>query len=94
MAVMARWAGSGTSFSRKGDVVEAWMFDMGGHIVMVETRWRTDSPEEDLAELGAVIDTLVLTPKGRHADLVASDHPVPRLGKRSKSRCNPFPNAS
>lgn len=38
------------------------MFDMGGHIVMVEKRWRTDSPEEDLAELGAVIDTLVLTP--------------------------------
>jgi hypothetical protein len=51
-----------TIFLQEGDVVEAWMFDMGGHIVMVEKRWRTDSPEEDLAELGAVIDTLVLTP--------------------------------
>ncbi len=55
-------------FLSPGDVVEAWLFDMDGHIVMVEAFWRADSPgitessEEDLAELRAVIDSLVLTP--------------------------------
>ena len=33
---------------------------MDGHIVVVEASWQTKSPEEDLAELRAVIDTLVL----------------------------------
>jgi hypothetical protein len=43
-------------------------FDMGGHIVLVEANWDVESPAEDLAELRAVIDTLVLTSKsGSHA---------------------------
>jgi hypothetical protein len=30
--------------------------------LMVEANWLAESPEEDLAELRAVVDTLVLTP--------------------------------
>jgi hypothetical protein len=49
-------------FLQPGDVLEAWIFDMDGHILMVEANWLAESPEEDLAELRAVVDTLVLTP--------------------------------
>lgn len=55
-------------FLQPGNVMEAWIFDIDGHIVIVEAMWLaespgiTESPEEDLAELRAVIDTLVLTP--------------------------------
>ncbi|HJQ90752.1 MAG TPA: hypothetical protein VJ950_03545 [Acidimicrobiia bacterium] len=48
-------------FLHPGDVMEAWIFDMGGDILMVEAMWRTASPEEELAELKAVVDTLVLS---------------------------------
>lgn len=49
-------------FLYPGEVMEAWLFDIDGHIVMVEANWLVESSEEDLAELRAVIDTLVLTP--------------------------------
>ncbi len=49
-------------FLHPGDVMEAWIFDMDGHMLMIEAMWRIGSPEEELAELKAVIDTLVLTP--------------------------------
>jgi hypothetical protein len=52
-----------------GHVIEAWSFDIDGSIAMVEAIWRdgyaenlTESGEEDLAEVRAVIDSLVLTP--------------------------------
>ena len=48
-------------FLRPGDVMEAWIFDIDGHIVLVEAMWRSESPGIP-AELEAVIDTLVLTP--------------------------------
>lgn len=56
-------------FLNPGDVMEAWIFDMDGQIVLVEAMWYvgaespgiTGSSEQDLAELRAVIDTLVLT---------------------------------
>lgn len=49
-------------FLRPGEVMESWIFDMGGQILIVEANWDAESPEKDLAELRAVIDTLVLTP--------------------------------
>ncbi len=49
-------------FLHPGDVMEAWIFDINGHILMVEGMWRIGTPDEELAELKAVIDTLVLTP--------------------------------
>jgi hypothetical protein len=55
------------AFAFPGDVIEAWLFDIDGQIVIVEANWKTEatdltaSPEEDVAELRAVIDTVVLT---------------------------------
>jgi hypothetical protein len=49
-------------FLRPGDVMEGWIFDIDGDIVIVEAMWRTESQDPSLAELRAVIDTLVLTP--------------------------------
>lgn len=55
-------------FLNEGDVIEAWIFDMEGQVAMVEALWLlpspgiTESQEEEVAELRAVIDTLVLTP--------------------------------
>jgi hypothetical protein len=48
-------------FLNPGEVMEAWFFDMNGHIVMVEANSSIGSSEEDMAELRAVIDTLDLT---------------------------------
>ena len=47
-----------------GDVIEVWAFDMDGDIVMVEALWNQGYPtvEVDLAEMRAVIDSLVLLP--------------------------------
>ncbi|MGH8949314.1 MAG: hypothetical protein ACRDXF_10695 [Acidimicrobiia bacterium] len=49
-------------FLRPGDVMEAWIFDIDGEIVLVEAMWRTESQDPSLAELRAIVDTLVLTP--------------------------------
>lgn len=48
-----------------GDVLDTWLFDIDGHIVMVEAlvqQGRGVPTEEDLAALRAAIDTLVVTP--------------------------------
>ncbi len=42
--------------------MEVWLFDTEGGIVMVDANWHTTSLEENLAELRAVIETLVLSP--------------------------------
>ena len=46
-----------------GDIVEYWFLDVEGTPVMVEaTQWSSLSTEEEVAELRAVLDTLVITP--------------------------------
>ena len=46
-----------------GDMVEYWFLDVGGTPVMIEAGWAPgSSPEADVAELRAVLDTLVITP--------------------------------
>lgn len=52
-----------------GAVIEAWSFDIDGSIAMIEAIWfegyagnLTEAGQEDLAEVRAVIDSLVLTP--------------------------------
>jgi hypothetical protein len=55
-------------FAYPGDVMEVWLFDVDGQIVMVEANWKTESTgviastEEDMAALRALIDTVMLTP--------------------------------
>jgi hypothetical protein len=57
---------SGTFDSRfyqaDGQMVEYWFLDVEGTPVMVEASWFPSSPEEDIAELREVLDTLVITP--------------------------------
>jgi len=48
-----------------GDVLDTWLFDIDGHIVMVEAlvqQGRGVPTEDDLAALSAAIDSLVVTP--------------------------------
>jgi hypothetical protein len=52
----------GRFYQSPGQVVEYWFLDVEGIPVMVEASWFPVSPEEDVAELRAVTDTLVLTP--------------------------------
>jgi hypothetical protein len=49
-------------YQAPGQVVEDWFLDVEGTPVMVEATWFPDSPEEDVTELSAVLDTLVITP--------------------------------
>ena len=57
------WTGAyypGRNYHAEG--VEYWFLDVEGTPVMVEASWFPSSPEEDVAELRAVLDTLVITP--------------------------------
>jgi hypothetical protein len=46
-----------------GDIAEYWFLDVEGTPVMVEaTQWSSLPTEEEVAELRAVVDTLVITP--------------------------------
>lgn len=45
-----------------GQIVEYWFLDVEGNPVMVEASWFPESSEDDVAELRAVLDTLVITP--------------------------------
>ena len=60
------WAGpvfEGRYYQENGQTVEYWFIDVGDTPVMVEASWFPESsPEEDVAELHAVLDTLVITP--------------------------------
>jgi hypothetical protein len=60
------WAGpvfAGRYYQADGQVVEDWFLDVEGTPIMVEATWFPgSSPEEDVTELRAVLDTLVLTP--------------------------------
>ena len=52
----------GRYYQADGQVVEDWFLDVEGTPVMVEATWFPESPDEDVAELRAVLDTLVITP--------------------------------
>lgn len=49
-------------YQAAGQVVEYWFLDVDGTVVLVEANTLPESPEEDVAELQAVLDTLVVTP--------------------------------
>ena len=46
----------------EGHVVEYWFLDVEDTPVMVEASWVPRPSEEEVAELQAVLDTLVITP--------------------------------
>jgi hypothetical protein len=60
------WSGpnwGGRYYQDNGQTVEHWFLDVEGTPVVVEANWFPGStPEEDVAELREVLDTLVLTP--------------------------------
>lgn len=59
------WSGGawgGRYYQAEGQVVEYWFLDVEGTTVMVEANSWPESSEEDVAELRAVLDTLVITP--------------------------------
>ena len=59
------WAGpiiGGRYYQDEGQLVEYWFLDVEGTPVMIEASWFPDSSEEDVAELEAVLGTLVITP--------------------------------
>ena len=49
-------------YQGEGQVVEYYFLDVEGTVVMVETSWFPASNEEDVAELHAILDSLVITP--------------------------------
>jgi len=49
-------------YQAEGQIVEYWFLDVEGTTVMVEANSFPESSEEDVAELRAVLDTLVITP--------------------------------
>jgi hypothetical protein len=58
------WEGPtfGRYYQAAGQVIEYWFFDVEGTQVMVEAASFPESRPEDVTELRAVIDTLVITP--------------------------------
>ena len=59
------WAGpimGGRYYQDEGQLVEYWFLDVDGTPVMVEASRFPASSEEEVAELTAVLDTLVITP--------------------------------
>ena len=60
------WAGpnflGGRYYQEEGQLVEYWFLDVDDTPVMVEASRFPDSSEEEVAELTAVLDTLVITP--------------------------------
>jgi hypothetical protein len=58
------WEGPtfGRYYQAEGQIVEYWFLDVEGTTVMVEANWFPESSEEDVAELRATLDTLVITP--------------------------------
>ena len=52
----------GRYYQDEGQLVEYWFLDVEGTPVMIEASRFPDSSEEEVAELEAVLDTLVITP--------------------------------
>jgi hypothetical protein len=52
----------GRYYQDEGQIVEYWFLDVEGTPVMVEASRFPDSSEDDVAELQAVVDSLVITP--------------------------------
>lgn len=49
-------------YQAEGQIVEYWFLDVDGTTVMVEANSLPESTEEDVAELRAVLDSLIVTP--------------------------------
>lgn len=49
-------------YQRPGQIVELWVLDVEGSPLMIESNQFLDSPEEDIAQLLAVLDSIVVTP--------------------------------
>ncbi|MEX1125446.1 MAG: hypothetical protein WEE53_07245 [Acidimicrobiia bacterium] len=59
------WGGSnwdGRYYQTENQPLELWFLDVEGTPVLVEATWWPETPEEDVAELRTVLDTLVITP--------------------------------
>jgi hypothetical protein len=49
-------------YQEAGQIEEYWLLDVEGTPVLVEASWFPESPEADLTDLTAVLDSLVITP--------------------------------
>jgi hypothetical protein len=49
-------------YQEEGQPLEYWLLDVEGTPVFVEASWFPESSEEDVTELHAVLDNLVITP--------------------------------
>ncbi len=49
-------------YQRPGQIVELWVLDVEGSPLLIESDRFHDSPEEDIAQLQAILDTVVITP--------------------------------
>ncbi|MBK5267492.1 MAG: hypothetical protein JJE47_08665 [Acidimicrobiia bacterium] len=58
------WRGPtfGRYYQGPGQVVEFWVLDVEGTLLSIEATWFPDSPEEDLAQLRTIIDSVTITP--------------------------------
>lgn len=67
------WTGGefqGRHYQAAGQIVEYWFLDVEDTTVMVEATWFPgSSPEEDVAELRKVLDSLVVTPWARRSPI-------------------------
>lgn len=49
-------------YQRPGQIIEYWVLDIEGTPLLIESSQFHDSPESDIAELRAVLDSIVITP--------------------------------
>ena len=49
-------------YSYPGQVEEIWLLDVDGTRLMIEALWSPDSPEEDIAELRSILDSIDIVP--------------------------------
>ena len=62
LSIWSSPAWGGRYYQTEGQPVEYWVLDVEGTPVFVEASWFPESSDEDVAELRAVLDTLVITP--------------------------------
>ncbi len=52
----------GRYYQGPGQVVEFWVLDVEGTPLLIESTWFPDSPTEDVAQLQAILDSIVIRP--------------------------------
>lgn len=52
----------GRYYQGPGQVVEFWAFDVEGFPLLIEATWFPDSPAEDVEQLQAILDSIVIRP--------------------------------